>query len=188
MGERGVRVFIPLDRMDDVAVSRDEALVRKDSGLLGRLFDHIRSQCDKAVEVAGQDHQLNAPSDLLLCHLRACARLHAGHFRSNRGGRSGELDGVFGAVILSAAAGASFVVQQAVNASLRASIGSAGWADFVSYLGGTVCMVLLALVLRESVPAAAEVHSSHWWAWTGGFFGAVYIAISIFLCLGLARR
>jgi len=27
----------------------------------------------------------------------------------------------------------------------------------------------------------ADIHSSHWWAWTGGFFGAVYIAISIFL-------
>src|SRR5689334_19176182 len=89
--------------------------------------------------------------------------------------------GVFAAVMLSALAGVSFVIQQAVNADLRASIGSAAWAGFVSYLGGTVCMLVLAVVLREAVPAMADLHRSHWWGWTGGFFGAVYIAISIFL-------
>jgi transporter family-2 protein len=89
--------------------------------------------------------------------------------------------GVFAAVMLSAGAGVSFVVQQAVNADLRATIGSAAWAGFVSYLGGTACMLVLAVVLREAVPAIADFHRSHWWAWTGGFFGAVYIAISIFL-------
>jgi transporter family-2 protein len=89
--------------------------------------------------------------------------------------------GVFGAVMLGAVAGVSFVIQQAVNADLRASIGSAAWAGFVSYLGGTVCMLVLALVLREAVPAMADIHRSDWWAWTGGFFGTVYIAISIFL-------
>jgi bacterial/archaeal transporter family-2 protein len=89
--------------------------------------------------------------------------------------------GVFGAVMLGAVAGVSFVIQQAVNADLRASIGAAAWAGFVSYLGGTVCMLVLAVVLREAVPAIADIHRSDWWAWTGGFFGAVYIAISIFL-------
>jgi transporter family-2 protein len=83
--------------------------------------------------------------------------------------------------MLSVGAGVSFVMQQAVNADLRASIGSAAWAGFVSYLGGTVCMLVLAMVLRDAVPAIADIHRSHWWAWTGGFFGAVYIAISIFL-------
>lgn len=34
--------------------------------------------------------------------------------------------------LLGAAAGVSFVVQQAVNADLRASIGSAAWAGLVS--------------------------------------------------------
>jgi transporter family-2 protein len=83
--------------------------------------------------------------------------------------------------MLSAAAGVSFVIQQAVNADLRVSIGSAAWAGFVSYLGGTVCMLVLAVVLREAVPAIADLDRSHWWVWTGGFFGAVYLAISIFL-------
>ena len=57
--------------------------------------------------------------------------------------------GAFASVLLSAGAGVSFVVQQAVNANLRAGLGSAAWAGFVSYLGGTVCMLILALVLRD---------------------------------------
>jgi bacterial/archaeal transporter family-2 protein len=88
---------------------------------------------------------------------------------------------VFAFVILAAGAGASFVMQQAVNANLRASIGSAAWAGFVSYLGGTLCMILLAFAMREALPSTDLVTKSNWWAWSGGFFGAVYIAISILL-------
>jgi transporter family-2 protein len=51
-------------------------------------------------------------------------------------------------------AGVSFVMQQAVNADLRSTLGSAGWAGFVSYLGGTLCMVVLALAMRDPLPAA----------------------------------
>ena len=83
--------------------------------------------------------------------------------------------------LLGAVAGVSFVIQQAVNADLRSSLGSAAWAGFISYLGGTLCMLVLALVLRETAPAMADIDKSHWWAWTGGFFGTVYIAISILL-------
>ena len=89
--------------------------------------------------------------------------------------------GVFVAVTLSVTAGVSFVSQQAINADLRASIGSAAWAGFVSYVGGTLCMLVLALVMRDAVPAMGDIERSHWWAWTGGFFGALYIAISILL-------
>ncbi|HEX3538004.1 MAG TPA: DMT family transporter [Stellaceae bacterium] len=78
-------------------------------------------------------------------------------------------------------AGISFVVQQAVNAELRVSIGSAAWAGFVSYFGGTLCMLVLALGWRDPVPSAGALGQTHWWAWTGGFFGAVYIAVSILL-------
>ena len=44
-------------------------------------------------------------------------------------------------VIFAIGAGVSFVMQQAVNADLRTSIGSAAWAGFISYLGGTLCML-----------------------------------------------
>ena len=91
------------------------------------------------------------------------------------------LFGFFGFTLLAVGAGVSFVMQQAVNADLRATLGSAAWAGFVSYLGGTLCMLVLAVALRDSVPSAAVVVRTNWWAWSGGFFGAIYIAVSILL-------
>ena len=88
---------------------------------------------------------------------------------------------LIGAALLATGAGASFVIQQVVNADLRMALGSAAWAGFVSYLGGTLCMFALAIVLREALPSTVAVGQSHWWAWSGGFFGAIYIAISILL-------
>lgn len=88
---------------------------------------------------------------------------------------------IFAFAILAAGAGASFVMQQAVNAHLRAAIGSAAWAGFVSYVGGSLCMLLLACAMREALPPTDVVTKSNWWAWSGGFFGAIYIAISILL-------
>ena len=45
--------------------------------------------------------------------------------------------------VLAALAGASIVVQQALNANLRIALNSAAWSGFVSYLVGLVCMALL---------------------------------------------
>jgi bacterial/archaeal transporter family-2 protein len=82
--------------------------------------------------------------------------------------------------ILSAIAGVSFVFQQAVNSQLRIQIASPWWAGFVSYLGGTVVMLLMAVTLREPLQLDA-VGKAPWLSWTGGLFGAIYIAISILM-------
>ena len=50
---------------------------------------------------------------------------------------------------VAAGAGVAFVFQQAVNANLRAEIGSPWWAGFISYLGGTLVMLAAAIALRE---------------------------------------
>jgi transporter family-2 protein len=84
-------------------------------------------------------------------------------------------------VMFAIGAGVSFVMQQAVNADLRTSIGSAAWVGFISYLGGTLCMLVLAAALRETLPSAESIAKSNWWAWSGGLFGAIYIAVSILL-------
>ena len=42
-------------------------------------------------------------------------------------------------------------------------------------------MLALAAALREPLPSLARFQASHWWAWSGGFFGAICIAISILL-------
>jgi transporter family-2 protein len=88
---------------------------------------------------------------------------------------------LLGTTFLAMFAGWSFVMQQAVNADLRIALGSTAWAGFVSYLGGTVCMLIFALATGDSLSSDAAMFRSHWWAWSGGFFGALYIAISIIL-------
>jgi transporter family-2 protein len=82
---------------------------------------------------------------------------------------------------LALAAGTSFVVQQAVNSNLRMEIGSAWWAGFVSYLGGTIVMLTMVVFTREPLLSLNLIWRSSWWSWIGGLFGAIYIAISILL-------
>ena len=82
---------------------------------------------------------------------------------------------------LAAGAGISFVFQQAVNANLRSELGSPWWAGLVSYLGGTIVMLGIVLALREPWLSAPAISRTSWMSWTGGFFGAIYIAVSIFL-------
>jgi transporter family-2 protein len=82
--------------------------------------------------------------------------------------------------LIVAIAGVSFVFQQAVNSNLRVEISSPWWAGFVSYLGGTIVMLLAALALREPL-SLASVSATSSMSWTGGIFGAIYIAISILM-------
>ena len=84
-------------------------------------------------------------------------------------------------VLLAVAAGMSIVVQQALNSNLRVALGSAAWSGFVSYFVGVVCMALLALALRDPLPAASAAAHLPWWAWSGGLFGAIFIGLGIFL-------
>jgi transporter family-2 protein len=84
-------------------------------------------------------------------------------------------------LFLAVAAGASIVIQQALNANLRTALGSAVWSGFTSYLVGLVCMSLLSLALNDPIPPTAVLARIPWWAWGGGLFGAIYIALAILL-------
>jgi len=83
------------------------------------------------------------------------------------------------AALLTVSAGVSVFVQQALNANLRAELNSAAWSGFVSYLLGLVFMVCLAIALRDPVPSASTIGRVPGWAWSGGIFGAIFIALSI---------
>ncbi|POR44835.1 DMT family transporter [Methylobacterium sp. V23] len=84
-------------------------------------------------------------------------------------------------VALSVMAGASIVVQQALIANLRIALNSSAWAGFASYFVGLLSMVVLALALRDPLPASSLTARIPWWAWSGGFFGAVFIALATIL-------
>jgi bacterial/archaeal transporter family-2 protein len=83
--------------------------------------------------------------------------------------------------LLAIAAGISVVIQQALNANLRGALQSAAWSGLISYAVGSACMALLALALRDPIPAAGLASRVSWWAWSGGAFGAIFIGLSIFL-------
>lgn len=83
--------------------------------------------------------------------------------------------------LLAALAGVGLVVQQAMNANLRASIVSPVWASVVSFAVGLTALVLLGLALREPIPTLAMARGVPAWSWMGGLFGAAYIALSIVL-------
>ena len=81
--------------------------------------------------------------------------------------------------LLTVGAGISVLVQQALNANLRAELTSAAWSGFMSYFLGVLCMVALAIVLRNPVPSTTTIARVPQWAWSGGIFGAIFIALSI---------
>lgn len=83
-----------------------------------------------------------------------------------------------GLLFIAALAGVSFVFQQAVNSNLRSEIGFPFWAGAISYAGGTLAMLVMVALMREPLGAPFASRSSLL-SWTGGIFGAVYIAISI---------
>jgi bacterial/archaeal transporter family-2 protein len=82
-------------------------------------------------------------------------------------------------VLLAISAGISLVIQQALNANLRNALSSAAWSGFMSYLVGMICMAIFALALRDPAPTAGVVARIPWWAWSGGLFGAIFIALAI---------
>ena len=84
-------------------------------------------------------------------------------------------------IIIVMIAGVSVVTQQALNNNLRFALDSPVWSGFVSYCVGLMSMVVFAIAMREPIPALGTVARIPWWAWSGGFFGAVFIAIGIFL-------
>ena len=83
--------------------------------------------------------------------------------------------------LLTVVAGMSVVVQQVLNANLRMGLSSAAWSGFISYFVGLLCMALLALAMRDPLPSAAMMARIPWWAWSGGVFGAIFIALAIVL-------
>jgi transporter family-2 protein len=84
-------------------------------------------------------------------------------------------------VLLTLAAGACVVTQQALNANLRSALDSAAWAGVVSYATGLACMIALVLVMREPLPSLGIVGRVPALAWAGGVFGALFIIGGIVL-------
>jgi len=83
--------------------------------------------------------------------------------------------------ILGLAAGVAIVMQQAINTSASETLDSILWAGVVSYVGGTISMLLFAALARAPFPSLDAWARLRPWEWAGGLFGAIYIALAVYL-------
>jgi bacterial/archaeal transporter family-2 protein len=73
-------------------------------------------------------------------------------------------------------AGAMIPFQVGVNARLAHVVNGPIRAALVSFIVGTIALLLLSLIV---LPSSGRLASAPWWAWIGGLLGAFYVAGSI---------
>jgi len=83
--------------------------------------------------------------------------------------------------LLIVGAGVSLAFQQILNANLRIELGSAWWAGLISYLVGTLAMLAVAIASGGPWLSATMAARTSWVSWTGGIFGAIFIATAILM-------
>jgi transporter family-2 protein len=74
--------------------------------------------------------------------------------------------------------GAAVALQALINARLQTFAGSATFTALISFLVGTIALIVAMGVQRLPV-AAGALRSGPWWVWTGGLLGASYILIVV---------
>jgi transporter family-2 protein len=86
-------------------------------------------------------------------------------------------------------AGAVLPIQVGLNNSLRNGIGSPVLAALVSFVVGSICLLVFAIFTRTPWPSMEAVARLPAWAWVGGALGAYYVATAIFVAprLGAAN-
>jgi bacterial/archaeal transporter family-2 protein len=77
------------------------------------------------------------------------------------------------------AGGVVLPLQAGINAQLGQWLGSPVRAAFVSFLVGTIVLVVAAAFVFKPLPSWAKLGNAPWWVWIGGILGAFYVAASI---------
>jgi len=78
--------------------------------------------------------------------------------------------------LLGISAGLGLTLQVGMNAQLRKVLDSANLAALLSFLVGTLSLVLLIIVTRTPLPDREALGGIPFWAWFGGVLGAFYVA------------
>ncbi|ODC02172.1 hypothetical protein BFW38_00035 [Terasakiispira papahanaumokuakeensis] len=85
-------------------------------------------------------------------------------------------------LLMAITAGAAMPLQAGINSTLAQQGDGAIWAAMVSFLVGTVALCVLTLILNQRLwPGMAVITDTPSWAWIGGFLGAVFVSVSVFL-------
>jgi transporter family-2 protein len=83
--------------------------------------------------------------------------------------------------LLAFGVGVALIFQVGMNVTLRNALASPMVAALVSFLVGSLALLLYVLVSGAHWPARAQLGAVPAWAWFGGVLGAVYVASSIVL-------
>lgn len=76
--------------------------------------------------------------------------------------------------------GALMPLQAGINGLLAKEVSSALNAATISFLVGTVALLILALLQRDSV-SIETFKGLHWWHWAGGLLGAFFVFTAAFV-------
>ena len=69
--------------------------------------------------------------------------------------------------------------QAGINTQLAQLVGSPIRAAFVSFVVGTIALLVLSAFVFRPYPSAHRLGSAPWWVWIGGLLGAFYVVGSI---------
>ena len=78
-------------------------------------------------------------------------------------------------VILGLVCGTLIAAQGAINGRLSEAVGGPIQAALISFTVGWLALFALNLSLGHRLPSQSHVASLPWWAWLGGFIGAVMV-------------
>jgi bacterial/archaeal transporter family-2 protein len=78
-------------------------------------------------------------------------------------------------------AGMALPTQFAVNSQLRGVVGGPVLAADISFVVGTVVLLVATVVIRRAVPDLGTVLGAPWWMYIGGLLGAGFVLASVIL-------
>ena len=82
---------------------------------------------------------------------------------------------------LALVAGMAAPTQFAINSQLRQVVGGPVLAGAISFLVGTIILIVAAAIVSRSVPDLGSIMGAPWWMYLGGLLGAFYVCASIIL-------
>ncbi len=82
-------------------------------------------------------------------------------------------------IFLAFAGGAFLPIQMGINGQLRAGLGHAMQATFVSFFVGAIGALVACLVMRVPLPKPEQLAAPALWMWFGGLCGTFYVWTTI---------
>jgi len=71
--------------------------------------------------------------------------------------------------------------QTAINGHLGVVLDSTVKAAFISFLVGTIVLIIIVGILHPKLQLQKSVNNNPWWIWLGGFIGALFVLGNVYL-------